>query len=87
MSSIDREVHIAAPPADVEAHLRHSRWIAGYALTPEGIGTRVRISAEASPSPVAASLEVAMLADVCRVKAVLEGDDLEGQPLRVGKSM
>ncbi|MEO0494273.1 MAG: hypothetical protein AAF081_12755 [Actinomycetota bacterium] len=87
MSRIERQVHVAAPPADVAAHLRHSRWSAALVLAPEGIGTRVTIEAPAEPPAVAAALEVAMLADVCRVKSMLEGGTAgTGQPDQVGKS-
>ena len=82
---IAREVHVAAAPAEVAAALGASRWRAAVEVIPEGVGSRVRITAVAGPAAVAAALEAAILADVCGVKERLEPP--ASQPDMVGKSM
>ena len=87
MFTIEREIHIDAPPAVVLGELQASRWRAAIDIAPEGMGARVRMTAAATPEPVAAALEMAMLDDVCAVKRRLEVADGSGQRAAVGKSM
>ena len=73
---IEREILIAAPPKYVRTHFATCPFLSALRFRPEGVDTRVVISASLTPDDLGHFIEHQLIVAVCNLRDQLESNQV-----------